>query len=358
MDMTDDEKILRADARKVGYYIRVEDTEVRAREVPYRGASGNYGKCDIVTYRQPGSDRPSGVPGQPSHTARIENATVGLPVNVDGTAIGNIIAHESGGGVLSIKGGEQGAPVEDSNVWKQLWRYVFYISEGGQADRTNRQQWEAKSQAQRLAIIGVGGTGTYLVDLLSRSGVQRIDIWDGDEIEERNARRGPGCRDTWNRSNGRNKAEALATWYNHNNTLVVAHPYNWQEDQPAEILQQCSCIFTAVDETEVRQKIHATASRIGIPVIDVGMGVRLEEGQVTGSLQAAVLPAIQEENGTIEGGEIAGARQQYRNLVLPELHAMNAAIAVTMWRRLINQFRATKKLKLRYDLDWDQWIQE
>jgi hypothetical protein len=45
----------------------------------------------------------------------------------------------------------------------------------------------AKLEGERVGIVGIGGAGSYVLDLVSKTGVKEIHLFDGDYIETHNA---------------------------------------------------------------------------------------------------------------------------------------------------------------------------
>lgn len=50
-----------------------------------------------------------------------------------------------------------------------------------------------KFENQKIAIIGLGGTGSYILDQVAKTPVKEIHIFDGDEFQLHNAFRSPGA---------------------------------------------------------------------------------------------------------------------------------------------------------------------
>src|SRR5687768_13896491 len=48
-------------------------------------------------------------------------------------------------------------------------------------------------KAERVAIIGLGGTGSYILDFVAKTPVREIRLFDGDEFLQHNAFRAPGA---------------------------------------------------------------------------------------------------------------------------------------------------------------------
>ena len=50
-----------------------------------------------------------------------------------------------------------------------------------------------KLEGDKIAIIGLGGTGSYILDMLAKTPVKQIHLFDGDNLELHNAFRSPGA---------------------------------------------------------------------------------------------------------------------------------------------------------------------
>ena len=50
-----------------------------------------------------------------------------------------------------------------------------------------------KLKLEKIAIIGLGGTGSYVLDLVAKTPVKEIHLFDGDTFLQHNAFRSPGA---------------------------------------------------------------------------------------------------------------------------------------------------------------------
>ena len=57
----------------------------------------------------------------------------------------------------------------------------------------------------RIGIVGLGGTGSYILDYVSKTRVVEIHLFDGDGYQQHNAFRAPGAttRRNWRRDRAR-----------------------------------------------------------------------------------------------------------------------------------------------------------
>ena len=65
----------------------------------------------------------------------------------------------------------------------------------------------ARLAACRVTVVGLGGVGGYVVEVLARSGVGALTLIDGDKVEESNLNRQIAAL---RKDIGRYKAEVLA----------------------------------------------------------------------------------------------------------------------------------------------------
>ena len=61
------------------------------------------------------------------------------------------------------------------------------------SSRANIEYLNRKFENQKIAIIGMGGTGSYMLDQIAKTPVQEIHIFDGDIFQLHNAFRSPGA---------------------------------------------------------------------------------------------------------------------------------------------------------------------
>src|SRR5260221_4567810 len=58
---------------------------------------------------------------------------------------------------------------------------VFYYIDSN-SSRANIHHLNSKFKGQRIGIVGVGGTGSYILDLVVKTAVDEILLFDGDEF--------------------------------------------------------------------------------------------------------------------------------------------------------------------------------
>lgn len=117
-----------------------------------------------------------------------------------------------------------------------------------------------------VAVIGCGGLGGHLIELLCRMGVGSIRVADGDVFEESNLNRQLLSRmDTL----GTSKAEAAAQRIRAiaPDTAVVVHPVFLDEENAAGIIGGCDAVLDALDSPRARRILEDACEKAGIPYI-------------------------------------------------------------------------------------------
>ena len=209
---------LTAFGEQVGFTIGVETDVVRAIGVPCLLADGVVGTCTIEKSYDPANGKPNDRIGGAIHGVRItaDKEHDGRVYNADGTPIGNYIdGDEKTWSNISIKKGSQGSPEEDGSARDVIHRYAKQIvgamSAAGYSetaslatrgpfkipntfeDRAGLGPVQDRIRDQRIAIIGLGGTGAYVLDLVAKTPVKEIHLLDSDDIHWHNFMRAPGA---------------------------------------------------------------------------------------------------------------------------------------------------------------------
>lgn len=192
-------------------------------------------------------------------------------------------------------------------------------------------------QDMKIGIIGVGGTGSYILDYVAKTPVREIHLFDGDYYHNKNAFRAPGATHIDSLIKPQRKTDYFAQEYSKIHKGVVSHPVNIEEDK-LNTLNDLSFVFIAVDKSSVKAKIISHLEEQGINFIDVGMGVHLLNGSILGHLRTTTSTtekrAHVRENNRIKLTE--NNVNDYSDLVqIAELNALNAALAVIKWKKLL-----------------------
>lgn len=186
-----------------------------------------------------------------------------------------------------------------------------------------------------IAVIGVGGTGAYLLDFMVKTPVKEIRAFDRDAFHVHNAYRSPG-RLLEDGELGKPKADVYAHRYaNFREGLRVEAKYI-DASSEAE-LEDVTFAFVCVDKGSARKEIFDILLAKKIPFIDVGMGLNRKRGALAGMVRVTYYPSDKgDEIRAKNHAEMADAPgDEYRaNIQISELNALNAALAVVRYKQL------------------------
>lgn len=192
----------------------------------------------------------------------------------------------------------------------------------------------AKFKDEVVAIIGLGGTGSYVLDFLVKTPVSEIRGFDLDSFHVHNAFRSPGKVEE--DELGKRKAEVYQKRYENFRSGVNLNSKKILSDSTEE-LQGVAFAFICVDKGSSRADIIEVLIRMKIPFIDVGMGLDRKEGPISGMLRTVYF-SKEDAQGTLEKNIIPltdPTDDIYRNNIqISELNALNACLAVIKYKQL------------------------
>lgn len=185
-----------------------------------------------------------------------------------------------------------------------------------------------------IAIIGLGGTGSYLLDFLAKTPVKEIRAFDGDRYHIHNAYRSPGAvqDEDWDKP----KAQVYARRYENFRHGLHLHQKYIDRTSQAD-LDGVSFVFVCVDKGEARKEIFDLLEELGLPFIDVGLGLNRKQGPLAGTIRSTYYSATKaaevREMGWAEEAGLPDDEYR-RNVQIAELNALNAAIAVIRYKQI------------------------
>lgn len=196
-----------------------------------------------------------------------------------------------------------------------------------------------------VAVIGLGGTGAYLLDMLVRMPIPELLAFDSDVYHVHTAFRSPGRLDP--AELGMHKAEVYAGRYSnfrHGLRIQMAHI----DADNAHLLDEVTFAFVCVDKGSSRSEIFDVLIARGIPFIDVGMGLNRKHGSLDGMMRVTLF-GIEDADRMRQRGlaETADTPEGlYRaNIQIGELNALNACLALIRYKQVRGFYRDTEGFK-------------
>jgi len=112
----------------------------------------------------------------------------------------------------------------------------------------------SKLELDKLAIVGLGGTGAYVLDQVAKTPVGEIHLYDGDDLFQHNAFRYPGAATLEELIAVPKKVAYLAGRYAPMRKNIVPHPVFIDETNVTE-LDDMDFVFICVDRGDVKKPI-------------------------------------------------------------------------------------------------------
>jgi hypothetical protein len=192
-------------------------------------------------------------------------------------------------------------------------------------------------RGKKIAIIGLGGTGSYILDFIVRTHLERITLFDDDKVHVHTIFRMPGFIP---RAIGDFKVNALGRHYGqwHDGLDSVTERIT---SENIERLSDFDFVFVSLDEGPARLLIVDWLSAKGIPYVDCGMGLtRSMVGlsgfvRITGVDRQAFDGNVRTWRLPVENAEDDEYRKQAQ---IAELNALNAAMAVVRFKQHFKLF--------------------
>lgn len=205
---------------------------------------------------------------------------------------------------------------------------------------TNSSRAEITAQSRKfsgtkIVIIGLGGTGAYILDLVAKTPVASIHLFDGDDFIQHNAFRAPGAPSREELEAHPKKVHYLAAIYGKMHKGIVPHAYYLTPDHVGE-LEGAHFVFLAVDDGAAKKPIIAYLEQMKIPFVDVGMGIRQVDEQLIGVVRTTL--STPEHRDSVHK-HVSFAEPQddayATNVQIAELNAFNATLAVIAWKKYL-----------------------
>jgi len=192
-----------------------------------------------------------------------------------------------------------------------------------------------KVKGLRVAIIGAGGTGSYVLDFVAKTHVKEIHLFDQDTLLTHNAFRAPGAAPLETLREQPKKVAYLHGLYSKMHKYVIPHEYHLSEPRLGE-LAEMGFVFICIDEGDAKAMIVKYLADAGIPFIDVGIGIHAIDGALTGSARVTMVTREKKDHidrriSFAEGGHNG---EYDKNIQIAEINALNAAMAVIKWKKL------------------------
>jgi len=221
-------------------------------------------------------------------------------------------------------------------------------------------------QNLKIAIVGLGGTGSIVSSELAHLGVTNLTFIDPDDVEKTNLNRLVGSTP---KDLSKSKVEvAQRTFLSINpKAKITVEKADVTEENIASQLTNYDCIFCCTDSHASRAVLNQIAYQYYVPVIDMGVSISTKNGEVshiTGRVQMlspglGCLVCANALNGTMIRRELMSETQKKADPYFesevgqpePSVISLNgtvSSLAITMFLGIFTQIPSAARLQF-YD---------
>ena len=200
-----------------------------------------------------------------------------------------------------------------------------------------------KLKIRAVAIVGLGGTGSYILDLLAKTPVKEIHLFDGDKLGQHNAFRAPGAPSIEILKTTPLKAKHYADIYAKMRHNIFDHGH--VDPSTVNLLKDMDFVFVAVDKGHERKFVVEKLEEFNLPFIDVGMDLNEVNGSLSGLLRVSFSTNETREkiHSTIPFQHGDDENDYTRNIQIAELNALSATLAVIKWKKSLGFYHDLEK---------------
>lgn len=353
-----------------GYDIEIRDGNLLVHHVPYVTSEGHVDHCILVselshngtTTIAPGNHQVWVVGGIPhDHLGNRVKIVLDQPHNYgEGLQASCSMSGKPGGGmprdyhhkisnyVINVLGPYVHAidpsathtdyPARESSAEESVFRY-----HDAATSRAGLSAISAKLKLGKVAIVGLGGTGSYILDLIAKTPVSEIHLFDDDVLYAHNAFRAPGAASLSELEASPLKVNYYAEKYDHIRRGIVPHAARITGENVNE-LEAMDFVFLSMDAGPIKRAIVEALQGRGVSFVDCGMGVRRQDDALLGTLRVTTGSDGHYDHMSRRISYTDVNADEYDwNIQTADLNMLNAAMAVLKWKKLVGYYADSKK---------------
>lgn len=349
-----------------GYKLELRDGHLLVHRIPYVNSSSEIGEGVLVTVLDMSGDK----------TVKPKTHVIHFigdqPCNKDGsviTAIQHNIATRNLSNAIKVNRSFSNKPKSGyKDYYHKITRYIEIISapaismDSSKTARvyevievpedesvfnyidTNSTRAEIgviseKLEGHKIGIIGLGGTGSYVLDQVAKTPVQEIHLFDGDRFLQHNAFRSPGAPSIKQLDRQYFKTGYFKMIYSKMHRGIKSH-HKYLDESNMSMLEELDFVFICIDNGSAKKGIIEYLNEKEIPFIDAGLGVNIAGQAIVGTIRSTLVTNQMTNHITkrislsdLEEDEYAS------NIQIADLNAMNAIMAVIKWKKHVGFYQ-------------------
>lgn len=205
------------------------------------------------------------------------------------------------------------------------------------SSKSNLSHMNQLFKTQRVAIVGLGGTGAYVLNYLAKLDLKEIALYDSDEFNSHNAFRAPGAPSSETLESRMNKCEYFASIYSNMNNAIRCHVEMIGESNIHK-LYDYDMVFICIDSNVARNFITRNLADHNVSFIDSGLGLFVTDSSVGGNVRVttAFTGSYDHLKDAFGDSDLDNENNPYKtNIQIAELNSVAAAVSVIKWKQML-----------------------
>ncbi len=196
----------------------------------------------------------------------------------------------------------------------------------------------------KIGIIGLGGTGSYILDFVAKTLVGEIHLFDGDTFIQHNAFRAPGAPSIEELNESILKVDYYDRLYSKVHKYVIPHGFYLNETNVG-ILKDLDFVFVCIDRSEIKKLIFKKLEDEGVSFIDTGLNVERVDDSLIGMVRTTISTPLKRDHiyRHVSLADIDEDNDYTSNIQIAEINALNAIHAVIKWKKFYEFYNDQEK---------------
>ena len=191
-----------------------------------------------------------------------------------------------------------------------------------------------KLKISKVSIIGLGGSGSYVLDLIAKTPIQEIHLFDNDLFLQHNAFRSPGAPSIKTFESSPKKVDYFSEIYSHMHKGIKPYSLLIDENNLTR-LDDMDFVFICIDAGDVKRSIVEKLKTDKIPFIDVGLGIQARGDKLGGLVRVTTCTPDKQNHLDKKISFSNDPNNCYeQNIQIADMNALGATLAVIKWKKL------------------------
>lgn len=219
-----------------------------------------------------------------------------------------------------------------------------FVYEDTNSSRANINALSSRMAGMKIGIVGLGGSGGYILDLIAKTPVAEIHLFDGDNFLQHNAFRAPGAAKLDLLKSQPKKVDYLSSIYSNMHKHIYAHS-EFISEKSLSLLENLDFVFVCIDKGCAKRTLFSYLEIHKIPFIDVGMGLQVENESLSGILRVTCIrPGNESYISKLINFNDKEDDVYSTNIQIAELNMFTAALAVITWKKQLGFFGSISEI--------------